>query len=132
VFHDSWLPSEEQQLCFCRAYVAAIRGAAAAAAAASATERRGAEGGSQPPPLPDAGVALAGCILSAAAANGASSEEAGARLLQRKAAAHMPLSHLKWGLWGLIQDRLSDVDFDYIGYARMRIERYHSTKRNVL
>lgn len=131
-FHDSWLPSEEQQLRFCRAYIAAMRGLVSPPDSDGPATPPAAEGGSRPPPLPAAGVELAGRVLSTAAEDAGSSDEAVARLLRRKAAAHVPLSHLKWGLWGLIQDRLSDVDFDYLGYARMRLERYHSTKGIVL
>lgn len=33
----------------------------------------------------------------------------------------MPAAHLLWGVWGLIQSRHSDIDFDYAGYARKRL-----------
>lgn len=33
----------------------------------------------------------------------------------------MPAAHLFWGLWGLIQSRLSDIDFDYTTYAHKRL-----------
>jgi choline/ethanolamine kinase len=42
--------------------------------------------------------------------------------------ALMPLSHLKWGLWGIIQSKLSEVEFDYKEYARKRLQQYHATK----
>ena len=49
-----------------------------------------------------------------------------------RSTAHETLSHLKWGLWGLIQAKLSDVTFDYDWYARVRLEKYHETKAALL
>lgn len=37
-------------------------------------------------------------------------------------------SHLFWGLWGIISEHVNEIDFDYIGYARQRFERYWSTR----
>ncbi|CAF1188913.1 unnamed protein product [Rotaria sp. Silwood1] len=34
------------------------------------------------------------------------------------------LAHLMWGLWALIQARISQLDFDYVNYANMRIDSY--------
>lgn len=35
------------------------------------------------------------------------------------------VSHLLWGLWGLIQARVSQLpDFDFEAYARQRLEQY--------
>lgn len=115
MFQDGWLPSEAQQLHFCRAYVAEMQQQAAAAEmeAGRPPKRREvgpAEGADLPAPTGcDPGSNLRAAILAAAADGGADGSgdatEAAARLLQRKAAAHMPLVHLKWGLWGLIQVR---------------------------
>ena len=58
--------------------------------------------------------------------------EAAAQLLLAKARAHLPLVHVKWGLWGLIQDKVSDVDFNYLSYGQQRIDRYHASKRALL
>ncbi|OZJ02376.1 hypothetical protein BZG36_04442 [Bifiguratus adelaidae] len=33
-------------------------------------------------------------------------------------------SHFYWGLWALVQADHSDIDFDYIDYARLRFEEY--------
>lgn len=35
----------------------------------------------------------------------------------------MPMAHLFWGLWALLQASLSDIDFDYEGYGRKRLAR---------
>lgn len=108
--------------------------AAAGAAAADRPAKRRAVGGSPEPELPGPGAGLATRILAAGAAGGAgrdggaAGDAAAAALLLRKAQAHLPLVHLKWGLWGLIQDQMSDVDFDYLAYGKQRIERYHATK----
>lgn len=33
-------------------------------------------------------------------------------------------SHLLWGVWGLLQSKLSTIDFDFRGYARQRLNEY--------
>ncbi|KAJ1678362.1 hypothetical protein EV182_004202 [Spiromyces aspiralis] len=37
-------------------------------------------------------------------------------------------SHFYWGLWALVQASISDIDFDYMSYARMRFDKYFETK----
>ncbi|KAG6523805.1 probable choline kinase 2 [Zingiber officinale] len=37
-------------------------------------------------------------------------------------------SHLIWGLWGIISDRVNDIEFDYMEYARQRFRQFWSTK----
>lgn len=146
MFQDARLPSTEQQLHFCRAYVAAMQQQAADAAEAAGppTKRRAVDGAAVPAPAgPETGAAASGSGLPAAilassqqaAADGdggADACEQAALLLLRKAQAHLPLVHLKWGLWGLIQDKTSDVDFDYLSYGQQRIQRYHATKQQLL
>lgn len=46
--------------------------------------------------------------------------------------AYMPLSHLKWGLWGIIQDKFTEVEFNYMEYARKRLQQYHATKKMLI
>lgn len=124
-FHDSWLPSEEQQLHFCRAYVAAMQAQQAQQARQSAAEQDGA-----------AGARLAACILSSgggpAGEDAAALAERVARLLLAKAQAHAVLVHLKWALWGVLQHKVSDCDFDYLTYARQRARLYHAAKQALL
>ena len=38
------------------------------------------------------------------------------------------LSHLMWGLWALIQSRLSQLDFDYVNYAKLRLDCYYKLR----
>ncbi|PKU86918.1 probable choline kinase 2 [Dendrobium catenatum] len=38
------------------------------------------------------------------------------------------VSHLIWGLWGLISDHVNDTDFDYLEYANQRFHQYWSQK----
>lgn len=38
-------------------------------------------------------------------------------------------SHFFWGLWALIQASVSDIQFDYMGYAINRFTRYKETKQ---
>ena len=35
-----------------------------------------------------------------------------------------PLPNLVWGLWSLVQSKYSDIEFDYIDYAKQRLEQY--------
>lgn len=41
-------------------------------------------------------------------------------------------SHFFWGLWALIQAGVSDIRFDYMGYAIKRFSRYRATSRTWL
>jgi len=38
------------------------------------------------------------------------------------------LSHLMWGLWALVQSRLSQLDFDYVNYAKLRLDCYYKLR----
>lgn len=48
--------------------------------------------------------------------------------LQEAAMAYVPISHLMWGLWGLIQAKTSNCDYEFVEYGRQRLEQYHLTK----
>lgn len=48
--------------------------------------------------------------------------------LHAAAMAYVPISHLMWGLWGLIQAKTSNCDYDFVEYGRQRVEQYHVTK----
>ncbi|KAJ1720651.1 hypothetical protein LPJ53_004737 [Coemansia erecta] len=41
-------------------------------------------------------------------------------------------SHFYWGIWGLVQAAISDIDFDYMDYARMRFEQYYKIKAELV
>ncbi|XP_019155123.1 PREDICTED: probable ethanolamine kinase [Ipomoea nil] len=41
---------------------------------------------------------------------------------------YMLASHLCWGLWGLIQAKISPIDFDYLGYFFWRYTEYKKQK----
>ncbi|KAF8411589.1 hypothetical protein HHK36_004146 [Tetracentron sinense] len=41
-------------------------------------------------------------------------------------------SHLLWGLWGIISERLNEIDFDYKEYARQRFQQYWLWKPKLL
>ncbi|KAM0933456.1 putative phosphotransferase with an alcohol group as acceptor [Dioscorea sansibarensis] len=34
------------------------------------------------------------------------------------------VSHLVWGLWGIISEHVNEINFDYIEYARQRFQQY--------
>jgi ethanolamine kinase len=40
-------------------------------------------------------------------------------------AAFESAAHLFWAIWALVQAEISDLDFDYLEYAIMRLERYN-------
>ncbi|MCO5553527.1 hypothetical protein L7F22_007049 [Adiantum nelumboides] len=42
------------------------------------------------------------------------------------------VSHLHWGLWGILSATFSDIDFDYLEYARQRFQCYFCSKRSLL
>ncbi|KAJ3295914.1 hypothetical protein HDU79_008039 [Rhizoclosmatium sp. JEL0117] len=41
-------------------------------------------------------------------------------------------AHLYWGIWALVQAEISDLDFDYAGYAKLRIDEYFRRKTGFL
>ncbi|KAJ2615967.1 hypothetical protein H4S08_001002 [Coemansia sp. RSA 1365] len=41
-------------------------------------------------------------------------------------------SHYYWGVWALVQASISDIDFDYMDYARLRFEEYFKNKSQLL
>ncbi|XP_061374829.1 probable ethanolamine kinase isoform X1 [Gastrolobium bilobum] len=41
-------------------------------------------------------------------------------------------SHLFWALWGLIQAKMSPIDFDYLGYFFLRYDEYKRQKEKYL
>ena len=48
--------------------------------------------------------------------------------VQAAAWDYTPVSHLLWGLWGLVYSKNSEIDFDYLEYARQRFAEYHKLK----
>ncbi|KAI9492724.1 kinase-like domain-containing protein [Zychaea mexicana] len=40
-------------------------------------------------------------------------------------------SHYYWGLWALIQAKISTIEFDYMSYAALRFDEYERRKRTV-
>ncbi|KAG0165065.1 hypothetical protein DFQ28_009090 [Apophysomyces sp. BC1034] len=40
-------------------------------------------------------------------------------------------SHFYWGLWAMIQAKVSDIDFDYMEYAVLRFDEYERRKKQV-
>ncbi|KAF9615577.1 hypothetical protein IFM89_024666 [Coptis chinensis] len=41
-------------------------------------------------------------------------------------------SHLFWGLWGIISEKVNEIDFEYMEYARQRFQQYWSSKSVLL
>ena len=73
--------------------------------------------------LPAASSAKAGGSSSASAAEAAAA-------LAAAADTHALASHLLWGFWGVIQERASSVDFDFLGYSAARFDEaiVHATR----
>ena len=47
--------------------------------------------------------------------------------------AYMPISHLHWGLWGLIMAKTSKVrDWDFASYGRQRLGMYRAMRGQLL
>lgn len=44
--------------------------------------------------------------------------------LVEKVESFVRVSHLLWGMWGVIQATTSSIDFDYIGYSECRFYLY--------
>ncbi|KAL3702428.1 hypothetical protein R1sor_020450 [Riccia sorocarpa] len=64
-------------------------------------------------------------------ASGEKTEEAEIEALVEEAEIYRLPSHLQWGLWGLISTQTSDIDFDYLEYARQRFQQYYLVKSTV-
>lgn len=64
-----------------------------------------------------AGSRMAGSVVSAAAFAAMVSD------LTAAAGAYLAVSHLHWALWGYIQARISDVDFEFMSYAEQRMQQ---------
>ncbi|KAI8320171.1 kinase-like protein [Martensiomyces pterosporus] len=41
-------------------------------------------------------------------------------------------SHYYWGVWALVQASISDIDFDYMDYAKSRFDQYFKVKAELL
>ena len=41
----------------------------------------------------------------------------------------LPVCHLQWGIWGLLQARLSEVpSFNFVEYGRQRLKQYRQLR----
>jgi ethanolamine kinase len=59
------------------------------------------------------------------------SAEAVARVV-KEANVYALAAHLYWGAWSMLQAKWSSIDFDYMGYAKLRIDEYYRRKRDFL
>jgi ethanolamine kinase len=50
-------------------------------------------------------------------------------ILRLEVNKHALISHLMWTVWSLVQSKLSDIEFDYLQYAKQRMEGYHYFKQ---
>lgn len=126
------LSSSTERAFFCKAYCESLLRRHPESPLASIARAAAAGNGSGIPPLTTtaAGGALASSSLTISQEDKLIEQMAG--VLAARVEAFLPLSHLKWGLWGLIQSKLSDVGFNYLGYAESRLRQYHETKKVLL
>jgi len=47
---------------------------------------------------------------------------------QEEVESYVPISHMYWTIWGLLQAANSDIDFDYLSYAVKRFKQYIKSK----
>lgn len=64
--------------------------------------------------------------------NGTEPSEADKEQLYREVEGFSLASHFYWGLWALIQAKISNIDFDYMEYAVLRFDEYERRKQQVL
>lgn len=108
VLHFDRLPTKEQKISFARQYIDALWSLQEAA--------------SSPNPVRTAVFGERNGMDKGALA----------ALLVAKAEAYEPLSHLKWGLWGVLQAEAPETDFEYLAYAQQRLAQYHVSKQRFL
>ncbi|KAG5187225.1 choline/ethanolamine kinase [Tribonema minus] len=61
---------------------------------------------------------------AAEGARGGGGDDAAVRALVHEAREYALASHLLWACWGLAQARVSEIAFDYVGYAHGRLDAY--------
>ena len=49
--------------------------------------------------------------------------------VKREIGKHTLISHLQWTVWSIVQNNSSDIEFDYLEYAKQRMEGYDYIKR---
>ena len=54
------------------------------------------------------------------------------RELSAEVDRHALASHLCWSVWSVIQAHVSDIEFDFIEYARLRMGGYKDFKPKVM
>ncbi|BBM97305.1 choline/ethanolamine kinase [Marchantia polymorpha subsp. ruderalis] len=62
-------------------------------------------------------------------ATGESVDEVEIDALVKETDSYRLASHLLWGCWGLISAHTSDIDFNYLEYARQRFQQYYLVKK---
>lgn len=50
-------------------------------------------------------------------------------LLRNEVNRHALISHLQWTAWSLVQSHVSDIEFDYLAYAKQRMQGYELFKK---
>ncbi|CAO3702338.1 unnamed protein product [Rhizopus stolonifer] len=64
--------------------------------------------------------------------NGVPPTEEEKEKMYKEVSAFSLASHYYWGLWAMIQAMVSDIDFNYMEYAVLRLNEYHKLKDQVL
>ncbi|KAJ1981802.1 hypothetical protein H4R35_000568 [Dimargaris xerosporica] len=63
-----------------------------------------------------------------ATAMGTAPTDAQVHDLYREVSHFYLASHFYWGLWAMVQSSFSDIDFDYMEYAKMRLDEYYKQR----
>lgn len=110
------MPTISQRENFLRSYVTSFRTHLRQRKAASGTDRSA------------NGTAASSPTSSSAASASSDEEEADVARLMEEVDNYRGIPGLYWGVWGLIQATISEIDFDYASYADIRLQEYWDWK----
>ena len=49
--------------------------------------------------------------------------------MKQEIGKHTLMSHLGWAAWSIVQNQISNVEFEYLDYAKLRMEGYEFMKK---
>lgn len=64
--------------------------------------------------------------------DGAEPSEGKVAQVVREANVFALAAHLYWGAWSMLQATWSSIDFDYMSYAKLRVDEYYKRKQDFL
>ena len=54
------------------------------------------------------------------------------RELSEEVYRHALVSHVMWALWSVVQEHVSDIEFDFLEYAGVRMRGYKAFKTKIM